>query len=154
MKTGKHSIPVKLVFVRNRNKKSEYIIILTTDCSLSDSEVIRIYGGRWSIEVFFRATKSLLDLDDEFQGLSYDMTIGSTGLVFTRYIILEWLRRKSNDQKTICELFYVCCEDIQDIELLTQLIPAPANIILHDSAKSRRRCPMIFRLLGNYPSPP
>lgn len=121
MKTGKHSIPIKLVFVRNRNKKGEYIIILTTDCSLSDSKVIRIYGRRCSIEVFFRATKSLLDLDDEFQGLSYDMTVGSTGLVFTRYIILEWLRRKSNDQKTICELFYVCCEDIQDIELSTAM---------------------------------
>lgn len=95
MKTGKHSIPVKLVFVRNRNKKSEYIIILTTDCSLSDSEVIRIYGGRWSIEVFFRATKSLLDLGDEFQSLSYDMTVGSTGLVFTRYIILEWHQKRA-----------------------------------------------------------
>lgn len=89
VKTGKQSIPVKLVFVRNCNKKSEYIIILTIDCILSDSEVIRIYGGRWSIEVFFRATKSLLDLSDELQ--------------------------------TICELFYVCCEDIQDIELSTAM---------------------------------
>lgn len=121
VKTGKHGIPVKLVFVRNRNKKSEYIIILTTDCSLPDSEVIRIYGSRWSIEVFFRAAKSLLCLGDEFQGLSYDMTVSSTALVFTRYIILEWLRRKNNDQKTICELFYVCCDDIQDIELSTAL---------------------------------
>ena len=52
VKTGRHGIPVKLVFVRNRNKKSEYIIILTTDCSLPESEVVRIYGSRWSIEVF------------------------------------------------------------------------------------------------------
>ncbi len=121
VKTGKHHIPVKLVFVRNRNKKSECIVILTTDCSLSDSEVIRIYGRRWSIEVFFRAAKSLLDLGDEFQGLSYDLTVSSTAIVFTRYIILEWMRRKNNDQKTICELFYVCCDDIQDIELSTAL---------------------------------
>ncbi len=49
------------------------------------------------------------------------MTVSSTALVFTRYIILEWLRRKNNDQKTICELFYVCCDDIQDIELGTAL---------------------------------
>lgn len=41
--------------------------------------------------------------------------------MFTRYIILEWMRRKNNDQKTICELFYVCCDDIQDIELSTAL---------------------------------
>lgn len=121
VKTGKYAIPVKLVFVRNRNKKSEYIIILTTDCSLPASEAVRIYGNRWSIEVFFRAAKSLLCLGDEFQGLSYDMTVSSTALVFTRYIILEWLRRKNNDQKTICELFYVCCDDIQDIELGTAL---------------------------------
>ena len=53
VKTGKYAIPVKLVFVRNRNKKSEYIIILTTDCSLPASEAVRIYGNRWSIEVFF-----------------------------------------------------------------------------------------------------
>ena len=36
-------------------------------------------------------------------------------------ILLEWLRRKSNDPKTICELFYVCCDDIQYIELCTAL---------------------------------
>lgn len=135
VKTGKYNIPVKLVFVRNRNKKSEYIVILTTDCGLADSEVVRRYGNRWSIEVFFRAAKSLLDLGDEFQGLSYDMTVSSTAIVFTRYIILEWMRRKSNDQKTICELFYVCCDDVQDIELssaMEQLLK-----ILCDGIKNR-----------------
>lgn len=32
--TKKYHIPVKLVFVRNRNKKGEYIVLLSTDCSL------------------------------------------------------------------------------------------------------------------------
>lgn len=105
VKTGKDHIPVRLVFVRNRNKKNEYIVLLTTDCSLPDREVVRIYGRRWSIEVFFRAGKSLLDLGDEFQGLSYGLTVSSTALVFTRYIILEWMRRKNNDQKTIASCF-------------------------------------------------
>lgn len=119
--TKKFNLPVKLVFVRNRNKAGEYIILLTTDCSLSNSEVVRLYGNRWNIELFFRASKSLLCLGSEFQGLSYDMTVSSTAIVFTRYILLEWLRRKANDPKTICELFYVCCDDIQDIELCTAL---------------------------------
>lgn len=87
--TKKHSIPVKLVFVRNRNKAGEYIILFTIDCSLSNSEVVRLYGNRWDIEVFFRASKSLLRLGSEFQGLSYDMTVSSTAIVFTRYILLE-----------------------------------------------------------------
>lgn len=119
--TKKHSIPVKLVFVRNRNKAGEYIILLTTDYSLSGREAVRLYGNRWGIEVFFRAGKSLLCLGSEFQGLSYDMAVSTTTIVFTRYILLEWLRRKANDPKTICELFYVCCDDIQDIELCTAL---------------------------------
>lgn len=121
VKTGKTKTPVKLVFVRNRNKHSEYIVILSTDCSLSNEEIIRLYGNRWSIELFFRASKSLLCLGTEFQGLSYDMTVSSTAIVCTRYILLEWIRRKKNDEKTICELFYVCCDDIQDMELSTAL---------------------------------
>lgn len=121
VETGKLRIPVKLVFVRNRNKRSEYIVILSTDCCLSNNEIIRTYGNRWSIELFFRASKSLLDLGTEFQGLSYDMTVSSTAIVYTRYILLEWLRRKKSDNKTICELFYVCCDDIQDMELTTAL---------------------------------
>ena len=31
------------------------------------------------------------------------------------------MRRKHNDEKTIAELFFVCCEDIQDMELSTAL---------------------------------
>lgn len=122
IKAGKCGISVKLVFVRNRNKKSEYIIILTTDCIMCDSEIIRIYdNGHWSIKIFFHTAKSLLCLGNEFQRISYDMTASSTTLVFTKYIILKWLQCKNNDQKTICELFYVCCNDIQDIELNTAL---------------------------------
>ena len=49
------------------------------------------------------------------------MIVSSTAIVFTRYILIEWLRRKKNDDKTICELFYVCCDDIQDMELSTAL---------------------------------
>ena len=49
------------------------------------------------------------------------MTVSSTAIVFTQYILIEWLHRKKNDDKTICELFYICCDDIQDMELSTAL---------------------------------
>lgn len=119
--TKKYGIAVKLVFVRNRNKKDEYIVLLSTDCSLSASEIVRRYGNRWPIECCFKACKSLLKLGKEFHGVSYDLTVSSTALVFTRFILLEWMRRKHNDDKTIAELFFVCCEDIQDMELSTAL---------------------------------
>lgn len=117
----KNGIPVKLVFVRNRNKKSDWLTVLSTDLSLSDEEIIRIYGNRWSIEVFFKSTKSLMKLGTEFQGRNYDMMISHTTIVFTRYILLEWLRRSENDDKTLCELFFRLCDDIQDMVLSTAL---------------------------------
>lgn len=117
VRTRYHLIPVKLVFVRNRNKRNEYIIILSTDCCLSDEEIVRRYSARWSIECCFKVCKSFLKLGKEFQPVNYDTTVSSTAIVFTRFIILEWIRRKNNDQKTVCELFFVCCEDIRDIEL-------------------------------------
>ena len=121
VQTKKQHIPVKLVFVRNRSKRSEYIIILSTDCSLTDEEIVRRYGYRWSIECCFKVSKSLLKLGKEFQPVNYDTTVSSTALVFTRFIILEWIRRKKNDWKTIGELFFVCCEDVRDIELTEAL---------------------------------
>ena len=106
VRTRKFSIPVKLVFVRNRNSRNEYIIILSTDCSLSDEEIVRRYSYRWQIECCFKVCKSLLKLGKEFQPVNYDTTVSTTALVFSRFIILEWLRRKNNDWKTMGELFF------------------------------------------------
>ncbi len=117
VRTRKECIPVKLVFVRNRNKRSEYIIILSTDCSLSDSEIIRRYGYIWSIECCFKVCKSLLKLGSKFQPVNYDTTVSSTALVLTRFIILEWIRRQNSDFKSLGEVFFFCYDDVRDIEL-------------------------------------
>ena len=119
--TTKNGIPVKLVFVRNRNKKSECLYLLSTDCSLTSTEIVRVYGNRWSIECFFKACKSLMKLGTEFQSRSYDAMVSHTTIVFTRYILLEWIRRNENDQKTYGELFYMFCDDIQDMDLTNAL---------------------------------
>jgi len=71
----KNGVPIKVVF---RNKNSEWLAVLSTDYTLSDQEIIKIYGIRWDIEVFFKTTKSLLHLQKEFQGYSYDLLISNT----------------------------------------------------------------------------
>ena len=119
--TTKNGIPVKIVFVRNRNKKSECLYLLSTDCSLSDTEIVRIYGNRWSIECFFKASKSFMKLGTEFQSRIYDALVSHTTIVFTRYVLLEWIRRNRNDQKTYGELFFMFCDDIQDMDLTNAL---------------------------------
>ncbi len=119
--TTKNGIPVKIVFVRNRNKRSQCLYLLSTNCSLSDAKIIRIYGNRWSIECFFKASKSFMKLGTEFQSRSYDAIVSHTTIVFTRYILLEWIRRNQNDQKTYGELFFMFCDDIQDMNLTNAL---------------------------------
>ena len=113
VKTEKQRIPVKLVFVRNR--------ILSTDTDLSDAEIVRLYGNRWSIECCFKVCKSLLKLGKEFHGVSYDLTVSSTALVFTRYILLEWIRRQENDGRTLGELVYCVFDEVRDMELSDSL---------------------------------
>ncbi len=43
----KVAIPAKVVYVRNRNKRKEYLCLISTDINLDKNEIIRIYGKRW-----------------------------------------------------------------------------------------------------------
>ena len=79
------------------------------------------YGNRWSIECCFKVCKSLLKLGKEFHGVSYDLTVSSTALVFTRYILLEWIRRQENDGRTLGELVYCVFDEVRDMELADSL---------------------------------
>jgi hypothetical protein len=118
-------IPVTIVFVRHRSKKKEWLAILCTDRSLSEEEIIQIYGIRWDIEVFFKCTKSLLRLQKEFQGRSYDMLVSHTTIVFSRYILLAWQHRQSTDQRTLGGLFHLLCDEVSQLDwaiALKQLI--------------------------------
>ncbi len=47
--------------------------------------------------------------------------IQASYILMDTWFTMEWMHLKNNDQKTICELFYVCCDDIQDIKLSTAL---------------------------------
>ena len=134
--TTKNGIPVKIVFVRNRNKRSECLYILSTDISLEDAEIVRIYGNRWSIECFFKSSKSFLKLGTEFQSHNYGAMVSHTAIVFTRYTVLEWIRRNQNDQKTYGELFFMFCDDIKDMDLTNALQSLLALFVEHISALS------------------
>ncbi|MDE7282260.1 MAG: hypothetical protein K2N85_01515 [Lachnospiraceae bacterium] len=64
--------------------------------------------------------------------------VSHTTIVFTRYITLEWRRCSQNDQKTYGELFYMFCDDIQDMDLtkaLQSLMALFVNITTDISAE-------------------
>ena len=99
-KEGNH-VPAKVVFVRDRRNKSKWLALISTDTGLPETEIIRIYGKRWDIEVFFKMCKSYLKLAKEFQGRSYDMMVAHTTIVFSRYIMLAVENRNNTDLRTI-----------------------------------------------------
>lgn len=109
-------IKAKIVFVKDRNKSKNWLALISTDITLSDEEIIRIYGKRWDIEVFFKMNKSFLNLAKEFQGRSYDSMVAHTTIVFTRYIMLSTQSRNNKDLRTIGGLFFNCCDELQDIQ--------------------------------------
>ena len=74
-------VPARIVFVCNRNKRKDYLCILSTDTSLTEDEIIRIYGKRWSIEVFFKVCKSYLCLAKECRLISFDAMTAHTAVV-------------------------------------------------------------------------
>jgi hypothetical protein len=117
----KSGLPVKIVFILNRNKKSEWLAILSTDQTLSETEIVRIYGMRWDIEVFFKTVKSLLRLQKEFQGRSFDLLISHTTIVFTRYIVLSWQHRCSNDTRTLGGMFFELSDEVSQLDWVVAL---------------------------------
>ena len=112
---GEPRIPARLVYVRNRAKKKDWLAIICIDMTLSEDEIIRIYGKRWDIEVFFKTCKSYLKLLTECHSLSYDALTAHTTVVFVRYILLALEQRGATDQRTFGELFLVMVDELADI---------------------------------------
>ena len=119
--TSKYNIPVKIVFVKHRSLGNRNLHFISTDCSIDEDEILRIYGYRWLIEVFFKSVKSSLGLASEFQCRYYSSICANTTIVFTRFIILEWLRRKEKDDRTLGGLFRLMCDEVRDMDLKTAL---------------------------------
>lgn len=111
---------VKIVFVRHHHKR-DWLAILSTKTDLPAKEIVRIYGKRWDIEVFFKMMKHHLNLEKEAQLRDYDGIVGHTTIAMVRYIFLTFEQRCHDDPKTIGGLFFACSEEIKDLSLLEAL---------------------------------
>jgi hypothetical protein len=109
-KTNK-TASAKIVYVRDKNNRKKWCALISTDVSLSEEEIIQLYGKRWDIKVFFKMCKSYLKLAKEFEGRSYDMMTAHTTIVFIRYICLAWRRRESEDPRCFGELFFLVYDE-------------------------------------------
>lgn len=128
-------IPAKVVYVRNRNKRKEYLCLISTDVNLDEDEIVRIYGKRWDIEVFFKVCKSYLNLSKECRSMSYDAMTAHTAVVFTRYMMLSLESRESNDTRSLGELFLYFSDEMSDITWIqaVQMLLQMFRTMLSDS---------------------
>ena len=101
--------------MRNRVKRKEWLALICTDMSLTEQEIIRIYGKRWDIEVFFKTCKTYLKLTSECHSLSYDALTAHTVIVFVRYMLLALEHRIATDERTMGELFLLVVDELEDI---------------------------------------
>jgi len=110
----------KVIFV-SCDKKRGWLALLSTDTSIPDEEIIRLYGKRWDIEVFFKMCKQHLKLAKEVQSRNYDSLIAHTSLVVARYNMLSLFQRQCIDQRSFGELFRACHEEMANLTFMVSL---------------------------------
>ena len=110
----------KIIFVPC-DKKRGWLALLSTDITLPGKEIIRLYGKRWDIEVFFKMCKQHLKLVKEIQIRNYDGLIAHTSLVIARYNILSLFQRQRIDQRSFGELFRACNEEMSNLTFMASL---------------------------------
>ncbi len=109
-------IPAKIVCVRNKANRKDWLAFICTDTTLSEEEIIRIYGKRWQIEVFFKTYKSMLNLIGECHSLSYDALTAMWPLCLP-----DTEQRQNEDQTTLGALFFFLVDEMADITFCRSL---------------------------------
>lgn len=147
---GGQSVPARIVFIRDRERRGQWLALLSTDMELPVEEIVRIYGKRWDIEVFFKMAKSHLCLATEFQGRAYDMMVAHTTVVCLRYIMLALESRNSQDSRTVGGMFYQCCDELEDLKFASAL--ARILAVLRDAMENTLNASetVVAKLIENF----
>lgn len=138
--------PARIVFVRNKHKK-DWLALLSTDVELAEEDVVRIYGKRWDIEVFFRTLKQHLALEKGCQARNFDSLIAHTTIVMIRYIFLALEQRRHDDPRTLGLLFHACCDEVQDlgyVEALERILVLAMLNLKEDKLVAEELCQAIM----------
>lgn len=148
-------IPAKLVFVRNRSNRKDYLVLISTDTTLTEDEIIQLYGKRWDIEVFFKTSKSVLHLTGECRSLSYDAMCAQCAIVFARYMFLAVGIRENQDLRSAGPLFCLIADELADIsfaEAMEKLQLFLKELLEGFDTLQQNIGPLILKLLADLPA--
>ena len=108
-------MPAKIVYVRNKANKKDWIAIICTDTTLSEEEIIKRYGYRWNIEVYFKTCKQYLKYTKECQSTSFDSLTAHLAIANVRYMMLSVFQRANTDYRSLGELFCLYVQEVAEI---------------------------------------
>ena len=100
---------VKLYICRFPYQK-KWRVFLSTDTSLTFTQMMEVYSVRWTIEVFFREAKQRLRMG-KCQSRDFDAQIASLTFVCILYILLSYHRR-IEDYETLGGVFTAISQDV------------------------------------------
>ncbi|MBQ9221989.1 transposase [Succinivibrio sp.] len=121
-------IKLKLVFVSKRNNPDEFVVISSTDLTLSDEQIVKYYSRRWKIEVNFENQKQYLGLGSESISVKFDNLAAFSNLSSIRASILEFKRRIESDVRAIGTLGKCIQEQIRKMPIAHSLLILIASI--------------------------
>jgi hypothetical protein len=130
-----NAIPAKLVYVRNRNNRKQWICFICTDMKCSPEDVLRYYSIRWQTEEYFLVAKSHLRLRTECHSTSYDAITSHMIIVAIRYMILAVIRFDNTDNRGIEEIMY----GVQR-EIINKMMDCAIILIIDTLLDSIREC--------------
>lgn len=104
-----------VLYATRKGKNGKWKYIISTDLSLNFNDTIEIYQIRWSIEVFFKESKQLLNLGKS-QSQDFDAQIADITLTMIQYIFLN-LQNSIEKYESLGQVF----ERLKDVNLEIKL---------------------------------
>jgi len=108
-------------------KANDWALFVSTDASLSASEILECYAMRWAIEVYFKEAKQHLGFLKE-QSTHYATYIASIHLTAIRFCLLM-LAKQEHEALRLCDIRQVWCSNSQNISFAYRLWPVFKAVI-------------------------
>jgi len=126
------------LFFSRQGTKGKWKVFLTTDTSLSFKRLVELYQIRWTIEVFNKEAKGLLNLGG-CQSSNFDAQVADTTISMIAYILLtfrfryEHYESKGALYRSMNAEFLRITIDIRLWELFVETIQVIAEILVIDA---------------------
>ena len=91
------------LYATRKGKNGKWKYIICTDLSLNFTQTVEVYQIRWTIEVFFKESKQLLNLGKS-QSQDFDAQIADISLTMVQYIFLA-LQNGTDRYESLGKLF-------------------------------------------------